>query len=209
MTLSSPCWALISVHSYPGLYYVTFLTLDYSVLLSQIKNTLQQNTHLCQLVTVDDSKTRKRLWHMAEMEGVHINQVNNTKHFISLYQIGSQPCWWDGHIWWQRIRLIWLNLFRSMAKISNYSYNSLCKIFDLHLHLYISQLERNCQDTHTHSQLIYNQQTNATFLERFIQTGHMGQRRMSAYRHFSQLVSQNFIYIAFCMRENPVHIPSP
>lgn len=48
----------------------------------------------------------------------------------------------------------------------------------------------------------------AIFLERFIQTGHMGQRRMSAYRHFSQLVSQNFIYIAFCMHENSVHIPS-
>ena len=61
--------------------------------------------------------------------------------------------------------------------------------------------------THTHTQ-IYNQQMNATFLERFIQTGHMGQRRMSAYRHFSQLVSQNFIYIAFCMHENSVHIPS-
>lgn len=124
--------------------YVTSLTLDYSVLLSQKENRLQPNTHSCQLVTVDDSKMWKRLWHMAEMEGVHINQVNNTEHFISLHQIGSKSCWWGGHIWRQRIRLIWPNLFQSMAKIWNYSYNSL--IF-VHLHLYIHY--RNCQDTHT------------------------------------------------------------
>lgn len=36
----------------------------------------------------------------------------------------------------------------------------------------------------------------------------MGQHHTSAYRRFSQLVRQNFIYIAFRMHENSVHIPS-